>query len=367
MAGVRPNTERLPPDHEPVAGRAGPNYYYADPRQCGGGHRPRRAGFGCIASAFHSGARTIGRVNGFVRTVLGDVPPGELGPTYCHEHLITRPAPRFGDDLRLDDEDKAAEELDRFRFAGGRALVDATTPEFGRDAAGLRRLAERSSIHVVATTGHVSDDYWRGVIDLDDRSEDSLVAEYVLELSSGIDGGPTRAGVVKAGTSAGGPTVTEAKLLRAAAAAQRETGAPITTHTTAGTGALAQTEVLARAGADLTHVCIGHIDRLLDWELHLELARRGVFLGYDCISKEQYAPDAERARFIALLVEEGHGGQICLSGDLARRSYLEAWGGSPGYRYILESFLPQLRATGLDDESVRALVVDNAGRFLAWR
>jgi 5-phospho-D-xylono-1,4-lactonase len=367
MAGVRPNTERLPPDHEPVAGRAGPNYYYADPRQCGGGHRPRRAGFGCIASAFHSGARTIGRVNGFVRTVLGDVPPGELGPTYCHEHLITRPAPRFGDDLRLDDEDKAAEELDRFRFAGGRALVDATTPEFGRDAAGLRRLAERSSIHVVATTGHVSDDYWRGVIDLDDRSEDSLVAEYVLELSSGIDGGPTRAGVVKAGTSAGGPTVTEAKLLRAAAAAQRETGAPITTHTTAGTGALAQTEVLARTGADLTHVCIGHIDRLLDWELHLELARRGVFLGYDCISKEQYAPDAERARFIALLVEEGHGGQICLSGDLARRSYLEAWGGSPGYRYILESFLPQLRATGLDDESVRALVVDNAGRFLAWR
>jgi hypothetical protein len=27
MAGVRPNTERLPPDHEPVAGRAGPNYH----------------------------------------------------------------------------------------------------------------------------------------------------------------------------------------------------------------------------------------------------------------------------------------------------------------------------------------------------
>ena len=306
-------------------------------------------------------------MNGLVRTVLGDVPPGDLGPTYCHEHLITRPAPRFGDDLRLDSEDKAAEELDRFRAAGGRALVDVTTPEFGRDAAALRRLAERTSVHVVATTGHVSEDYWRGVIDLDARSEADLIAEYVVELSSGIDAGPTRAGVVKAGTSAGGPTVTEAKLLRSAAGAQRETGAPITTHTTAGTGALAQTEVLLRAGADLTHVCIGHLDRLLDWDLHLELARRGVFLGYDCISKEQYAPDSERVRFIALLMEEGHGGQICLSGDLARRSYLEAWGGSPGYRYILGSFLTQLRAAGLEDESVRALVVDNAGRFLAWR
>ena len=306
-------------------------------------------------------------MNGFVRTVLGEVSPGDLGPTYCHEHLITRPAPRFGDDLRLDDEHKAAEELDRFRAAGGRALVDATTPEFGRDAAALRRLAERTGVHVVATTGHVSEDYWRGVIDLDNRSETDLIAEYVLELTSGIDGGPTRAGVVKAGTSAGGPTVTEAKLLSAAAEAQRETGAPITTHTTAGTGALAQTEVLVKAGADLTHVCIGHLDRLLDWDLHLELARRGVFLGYDCISKEQYAADRTRVQFITRLVEEGHGLQICLSGDLARRSYLEAWGGSPGYRYILESFLAQLRAAGLEDESVSALVVENAGRFLAWR
>jgi predicted metal-dependent phosphotriesterase family hydrolase len=227
-------------------------------------------------------------------------------------------------------------------------------------------LACRTGVHVVGTTGHVSEEYWRGVLDLESRSEGELVAEYVSEFVDGIAGGPARAGVVKAGTSRGGPTPTEAKLLRAAAAAQRETGAPITTHTTAGTGALAQTDVLVEAGADLTHVCIGHLDRLLDWDCHLELVRRGVFLGFDCISKEQYAPDAARVRFIARLVEEGHGGQICLSGDLAR-SYLEAWGGSPGYRYILESFLPQLRATGLDDGSVRALVVDNAARFLAWR
>lgn len=306
-------------------------------------------------------------MRGFVRTVLGDVRPGQLGPTYCHEHLTTRPLARFGDDLRLDDEDLAAEELDSFRSAGGGAIVDATTHEFGRDAECLRRLATRTGVDVVGTTGHVSEEYRRGVLELESRSEDELVAEYVSDLTDGIDGGPTRAGVVKAGTSRGGPTVTEEKLLRAAAATQRETGAPITTHTTAGTGALAQTDVLVGAGADLTHVCIGHVDRLLDWDLHLELARRGVFLGYDCISKEQYAPDAERVRFIARLVEEGHGSQICLSGDVARRSYLEAWGGTPGYRYILESFLPQLRASGLEDESVCALVVDNAGRFLAWR
>jgi 5-phospho-D-xylono-1,4-lactonase len=306
-------------------------------------------------------------MSGFVRTVLGDVEPAALGAVYCHEHLITRPAARFGDDLRLDDEDRTAEELERFRAAGGGAIVDVTTPEVGRDALALRRLAERIGVHIVASTGHVSEEYWRGVLALERRSERELVDEYVSDLSHGIEGGPTSAGIVKAGTSSGGPTVTEAKLLRAAAAAQRETGAPITTHTTAGTGALDQTELLAAAGADLSHVCIGHVDRLLDWELHLELARRGVFLGYDCVSKQQYAPDEERVRFIVRLVEEGHGGQICLSGDLARRGYLEAWGGSPGYRYILHVFLPRLRVAGLEDEQVESLVVDNPARFLAWR
>jgi predicted metal-dependent phosphotriesterase family hydrolase len=306
-------------------------------------------------------------VSGFVRTVLGDVEPGSLGHTYCHEHLITAPAARFGDDLRLDDEDRAADELERFRDAGGGAIVDATTAEFGRDVAALIRLAERVTIHVAACTGHVSEEYWRGVLDLEGRTEGELVAEYVSELAEGIDEGPGRAGVIKAGTSSGGPTATEAKLLRAAAAAQRETGAPITTHTTAGTGAIEQTDVLAAAGADLTHVCIGHLDRLLDLDLHLELARRGVFLGYDCISKEQYAPDVERVRFIVRLAEEGHADQICLSGDLARRSYLEAWGGSPGYRYILEGFAARLRSAGLDDETVQALLVENPARFLGWR
>jgi phosphotriesterase-related protein len=299
-------------------------------------------------------------MSGFVRTVLGDVDPRALGPTYCHEHLMTRPTPRFGDDLRLDNEDRAADELGRFSAAGGGAIVEVTTPEFGRDMSALRRLAERTGVRIVASTGHVSEEYWRGVLRLDERSEEELVAEYLSDLSDG-------AGIVKAGTSLGGPTPTEAKLLRAAAGAQRDAGAPITTHTTAGTGALEQTDVLADAGADLRHVCIGHVDRLLDEALHLELAQRGVFLGYDCVSKEQYAPDAERVNLILRLVEEGHGGQLLLSGDLARRSYLEAWGGSPGYRYLLERFVPLLRAAGLDEEIVQSLLVDNPSRFLAWR
>jgi phosphotriesterase-related protein len=292
-------------------------------------------------------------MRGFVRTVLGDVAADELGPTYAHEHLLTRPAGeqvRDDPDLVLDDERRAAAELRSFRQAGGRALVEVSTAELGRDAAGLRRLALRTGVHVVAATGHVCEHYWRGALDLNDITEHELASRFVRDLTVGMDGTNVRAGVVKVGATLD-PV--------------NETGAPITTHTTAGTAAIEQVRALQAAGADLSHVCVGHLDRRLVWEDHLALAGTGVFLGYDCVGKERYQPDAERIRFIVRLAEADRARQVLLAGDMARRRYLHAWGGGPGYRFILRDFLPRLRAAGMPD--AEALVVANPARFLAWR
>jgi predicted metal-dependent phosphotriesterase family hydrolase len=304
----------------------------------------------------------------FARTVLGDVTPAKLGRTLCHEHLLTAPGGRFAEDkdLLLDDPARSATALETFRSAGGGTLVEVTTPEFGRSSSGLRALSLRTGVHLVATTGHVSEDYWRGVIDLDAASERSIAEEMLSDLTESMDEGEVRAGVIKVGSSLDRITTTEAKVMRAAAAAQAETGAPITTHTSAGTAAMDQIRVLEKAGVDPARVCIGHLDRRLVWREHLEVARAGAFLGYDCISKEHYEPDTGRARFIARLLAAGHGEQICLSGDLARRSYLDAWGGGPGYRYILEDFVSLLGAAGLDPGAVDLLLIDNPARLLTW-
>jgi len=309
-------------------------------------------------------------IEGLVRTVVADVAPEELGPTYGHEHLLTRPAGeqvRGELDLVLDDEQRAAAELQTFVQAGGRALVEASTIELGRNPAGLRRLARRTGVHVVATTGHVCEQYWRGALELEATPERAFVLGFVRDLTVGMDGTDVQAGVIKVGSSLDRVTLTEARVIRAAAVAQQETGAPITTHTTAGTAAMEQVRALERAGADLSHVCVGHLDRRLVWEDHLALARTGVFLGYDCIGKEQYQPDADRLRFILRLVETGHGRQVLLAGDMARRRYLGAWGGGPGYGFILGQFLGRLRAAGLADADADALVVANPARFLTWR
>lgn len=49
-----------------------------------------------------------------------------------------------------------------------------------------------------------------------------------------------------------------------------------------------------------------------------------------------------------------------------RRSYLTSWGGSPGYAYILQQFVPLLMRLGLSESETRALVVENPSRLLTW-
>lgn len=300
-----------------------------------------------------------------VRTVLGDVEPDSFGVTHCHEHVLFNPVLERGSDFVRTERAQGLEELSRFRAVGGSALVDATVVELGRDPGALRALSEQSGVHVVATCGHTAQEWWDGAIDLHLRSESELAEEFVSELTVGIGVVGVRAGIIKVGTSLGEVTDTESRIIRAAAAAQKATGAPITTHTSAGTMGLEQVRRLDQAGADLSKVCIGHLDRRLVFAEHLEIARTGVYLGYDQVSKEKYASDASRAAFIKRVVDAGFGDQVLLASDLARRSDLSAWGGSPGLAHLSASFVPLLRENGLEAE-VDQFLIHSPRRFLAW-
>lgn len=306
-----------------------------------------------------------------IQTVTGPIEPGALGNTYIHEHVLCT-APESmqlssgGDDVILDDEDLAAAELGLFAQAGGQSIVDLSCSEYGRDAAGLRRVSERTGVNIVCATGHIMEGYWLGVVDIAGRSDTELVDEMLNDLHSGVDGTDVKPGVIKVGTSRDRVAPDEERMIRAAVVAQRETGAPIFTHTSAGTMGVAQSEIFTDAGADMEHVLIGHLDRNLDWEEHLAIAKSGARLGYDCVSKEPYEPDAKRIEFIQRMVEHGYGDRICLSGDLARRSYQTSYGGGPGLTYILWRFVPWMRQVGVGDDVISRLLVGNPASVLTF-
>jgi phosphotriesterase-related protein len=199
-----------------------------------------------------------------------------------------------------------------------------------------------------------------------DRSVETLADDFIREITTGIDGTDVRAGVIKAASSLNRITSVEEKVFRAAARAQRVTGAAISTHTEAGTYGLEQITLLRSEGADPTRIIIGHVDRKMDWDYHLALAKTGAYLGYDQIGKEKYVPDAQRVEFILRLVSEGYGKQLLLASDLARRSYWPSYGtgGGPGLTYILWRFVPWLRSEGIPESAVEDLLVHNPARVL---
>lgn len=309
----------------------------------------------------------------FVRTVLGDISPSELGVTNAHEHLICEAGEHLASsaegllDLRLDSVEKSVEELRLFKQSGGNAMLEVSCPEYGRDAAKLAEISRQSGVHVVAATGHIMEGYWRGVVDVGAISDEDLHAEMTRDLTVGFPEAPdVRAGVIKVGTGREAVHPDEERMLRLAARVQQETGAPITTHTTAGTVPLEQVRIFLDAGADPAHVVIGHQDRRLHWEDHLAVVRAGFRIGYDCISKDRYELDLHRIEFLKRLCEEGFADQIVLGSDIARRSYFTSYGGGPGFTYLLWRFVPWMRQEGIAEEDIQKMLVANPARTFAF-
>lgn len=304
----------------------------------------------------------------FIRTILGDIAPAELGVTYGHEHVIGKPLKvAAGEDEDFTDENAALRELSWYTQAGGRSLIEMSTPDYGRDAAAMVRVSQASGVHLVAASGYNKDKFAKPFSQ--DASVDAMTERFVAEVEQGMDGTEARAGLVKASSSLNTITPTERKVFEAAVRAHRRTGAPISTHSEAGTMMLEQVDLFRELGADLTHVVIGHVDRMLDYDLHRQLAESGVTLSYDQFAKEKYYPDLERIRVIKQLIADGFGGQILLAGDMAKHSYWPSYntGGGPGLTYILWRILPWMREEKIAEADIQRLLVDNPARVFQFR
>ena len=301
-----------------------------------------------------------------VATILGPVPADALGWTYVHEHVLTRPPDwRLAEDpdFLLDSPERSLEELERFRAAGGGTLVDATARDWGRDARAVLEVARRIPVHVVSVTGWNRGDYSEEALG---ATEDGLVAIMLADLREGMDGTEARAGIAKLGTSDGVVLPVEERIARAVGRVRAETGCPVLTHTTRGTMAPQQLDLLEAAGADLSKVALSHMDQNLDLRLLDELCSRGAYVVFDGISKAKYAPDEARIEMLRRLVDAGHAERLLVSGDMGRRSYLKAYGGGPGFEHILAEFVPRLHGEGFSDALVATIFVENPARWLDW-
>jgi len=195
-----------------------------------------------------------------IRTVTGDISPESFGPTMIHEHLVLDLSRiRRDDDPILSDSEEMDRELERLKAAGCGGIVEVTNRGMGRDVEALRRLSERHGLPIVAATGYYKQTYYPE--EVKEQSEEEIEELFVRELTEGIGDTGVRAGIIaEIGSSLNEMTAEEEKVFRAAARAQKRTGAPLSTHCELGTLGPVQVRLFDELGADLSKVSIGHQD-----------------------------------------------------------------------------------------------------------
>ena len=315
----------------------------------------------------------------FARTVLGDVEVSELGPTNAHEHLairnglITVQHP----DYKLNDPERAVEEVNTFRKAGGKTIVEATPCGVGRDPRMLLKVARATGVHILASTGfhkesYYLDSHWRFRYSIE-----QIAGLWQAEIEEGMEQsgyeGPliersaARAGVVKVASDYQCVSANAEKAMAAAGLVHRATGAPIITHSEAGTMMMEQIRLLDSHGVRPQHVVVSHADRNPDWFVHRDVAQTGAFLEYDGPGRVKYFPESTIVALLRRMFDLSLGAHVLLGGDNARRSYWKSYGGGPGLAYLRTSFIPRLLREGFSEAEVRQIEVANACSAFAFR
>ncbi|UCM88629.1 phosphotriesterase family protein [Streptomyces marincola] len=304
-----------------------------------------------------------------IRTVLGDVPPAELGVCDAHNHLFLA-SPRLAG-RELDDPEAAVAEARAFARLGGGAVVQWTPFGMGRRAGRLAEVSRAAGVHVVAATGlHQAGHYAPALLE---RVGGRLADLFVAELTRGLhtdddpDGptGPARAGLIKVAGAPHGLDAHARRVMTAAAEAHHRTGAPVAVHLEGGTAALDAVDLLCGTlGVPQDRVVLGHVGRSPDPRVPRQAADTGAYLAFDGPARAHHATDARLLGTLAALVGAGHTGQVLLGTDTTRPVARASGGEGPGMPHLLGVLRPSLERE-LGPEVAEAAFVANPARAFA--
>ncbi len=348
--------------------------------------------------------------SGKVQTVLGLIEPGTLGFTLTHEHLLVDVECNFvmpdeatargfveervttdnvsdvvrywttmKDNTHLYDEQTAVEELMRYRLAGGVSMVDATSVGIARDPLALARISRATGVQIV-----MGGSYYVPLShppDMDERTEDSIFEEIVADVTTGVGNTEVRTGVIGEVGNHVPMTPNEAKVLRASARAQAETGTPILIHPGFHKDSpVPIMEMLVSAGADPKHVIFGHLSLCFDPSWIGDLADYGCYLEFDTFGLEWselaaaqttgttefvVTNDDHRLWMLEWLFEHGYGDQVVIAQDNFVKIQMVRFGGK-GYAHIPENIVPRMRGRGWTQAQIDTVLIDNPARALTF-
>jgi predicted metal-dependent phosphotriesterase family hydrolase len=318
-------------------------------------------------------------------TALGDVAAADFGIISTHEHLfINLMRERRGDGLLID-EALMASELAQFSAQGGGAIFDLTTaeltpgstidadPTFTAEELGqtrpvqsitaIQRVSKQTGVHVLLGTGRYREPYLHGTL-IDRAGVQGLASEMVHDLTVGFAETEVKAALIgEIGADGWFISAREERVHRAAARAHHATNAPIYTHSARWRVGLDQLELLTREGVAAGRIAIGHTDTVADDDYPLELAKRGVYVGFDTLSSFPLHALPAIADRIIQVARAGFLDRLLLGHDVCTNSELTVNGGT-GFTGILGVMRDLLEQRGLGADELHVVLSANPIAFL---
>jgi len=315
----------------------------------------------------------------YIRTVLGDIAPEELGFTHCHDHIFMEQGinTKMYPALLLDDYEKSLRELMRFYESGGRSLVDAQPVMAGRMSEWLLKASQDSGVNIIASTGFHKTCYYSSDSYIFNSTEQKIAELYISEITQGMltsikDGMQktnARAGIIKVAVESGGIFANKIyeKIHSAAASAQVETGVPVMCHKDADSDAEEVIRFYTDAGVPAQCIWIAHLDKTdNDIGHHKAVVSSGAYLEYDTIARPKYHSNMYECKLIIDMIAAGYENKLLLGLD-STRERLESYGGNIGLPYLHDVFIPLLINNGVTENEVHKLMYDNPKEALLIR
>ena len=298
-------------------------------------------------------------------TTLGPMTRDQLGMILPHEHVFvdlrTPDQPGYAEADPADVVRLMAPEIERIKALGVTALVECSTGGVGRRADIDRAVSEATAFPIVVPTGNYREPWIPAWVA--EASEGALRDWMLAELTDEIEQSGVRAAWIKLSAGDDGITDLEARILRAAAAAARQTNAVIGSHTIKGRVVMDQLDIIEAAGADPSRFISIHTQLEPDRDMHLAVARRGAWIEFDSIGNTE---DDWNIDLIHNALDAGFVDQILLSHDRGWYDPAKPGGGEPKpYTHLSEVLIPKLIASGIDEATIVRLTHDNPFRAFA--